>query len=118
MRVKDSLGRHGEALAVAHLQAQGMQVLEQNWRCPLGEIDVVALDGDCLVVCEVKTRRSLAVGSPVEGVTPVKLSRLRRLTSAWLAAQDQSFEEIRIDVVGVLRPRRGPASIEHLKAVG
>jgi putative endonuclease len=117
VRVKDSLGRHGEEIAVAHLRTMGMLILARNWRCPLGEIDVVALDGDCLVVCEVKTRRSLAVGGPLEAVTPAKLGRLRRLTSAWLAGQEQRFDEIRIDVVGVLRPRRGPASIEHLKAV-
>ena len=118
MRVKDSLGRHGEDLAVAHLQAAGLQVITRNWRCPLGEIDVVALDGDCLVVCEVKTRRTLAAGSPIEAVTPAKLSRLRRLTAAWLALQDEHFDDVRIDVVGVLRPRRGPAVIEHLTAVG
>ena len=118
MRVKDSLGRHGEDIAVAHLQTVGMHVLVRNWRCSLGEIDVVALDGECLVVCEVKTRRSLAAGSPLEAVTPAKLGRLRRLTATWLAAQDQHFPDVRIDVVGVLRPRRGPAVIEHLKAVG
>jgi putative endonuclease len=118
VRVKDSLGRHGEEIAVAHLQVAGMLVLARNWRCALGEIDVVALDGDCLVVCEVKTRRSLTLGSPVEAVTPAKLARLRRLTSLWLAGQDQRFDEVRIDVVGVLRPRRGPVVIEHLRAVG
>ncbi len=73
MRVKDSLGRHGEDLAVAHLEAAGFQVVTRNWRCALGEIDVVAIDGDCLVVCEVKTRRSLSMGSPVEAVTPVDI---------------------------------------------
>jgi putative endonuclease len=117
MRVKDSLGRHGEDLAVSHLEAAGLQVLARNWRCRLGEIDVIALDGGCLVVCEVKTRRSLAAGGPLEAVTAVKLGRLRRLTAAWLAQQDEHFDEIRIDVVGVLRPRRGPAVIEHLTAV-
>jgi putative endonuclease len=118
VRVKDSLGRHGEEIAVTHLRAAGLEVLERNWRCSLGEIDVVALDGDCLVVCEVKTRRSAAAGSPLEAVTPVKLGRLRRLTAAWLAAHDQHFGDVRIDVVGILRPRRGPVLIEHLKAVG
>lgn len=118
MRVKDSLGRHGEDLAVAHLEASGLEVLERNWRCSLGEIDVVAIDGDCLVVCEVKTRRTEVTGSPIEAVTPAKLGRLRRLTAAWLAAQDRHFADVRIDVVGVLRPRRGPAVIEHVTAVG
>jgi putative endonuclease len=117
VRSKDSLGRYGEDVAVAHLQAAGLQVLERNWRCRLGEIDVVALDGDCLVVCEVKTRRSLAAGGPLEAVTPVKLGRLRRLTAAWLADQDRHFAQVRIDVIGVLRHPRGRVMVEHLKWV-
>ncbi len=117
MRAKDSLGRHGEDLAVAHLQASGLEVLERNWRCRWGEIDIVAVDGDCLVVCEVKTRRSLAAGGPLEAVTRVKVGRLRRLTAAWLAAQDRHFGQIRIDVIGVLSPPRGQATLEHLKWV-
>lgn len=117
MRAKDSLGRYGEEIAVAHLQADGLQVLERNWRCQLGEIDVVAQDGDCLVVCEVKTRRSMTAGGPLEAVTRAKLGRLRRLTAAWLAGQDRHFAEIRIDVIGVHRPPSGQAMIEHLKWV-
>ena len=117
MRAKDVLGRDGEEIAVVYLQAAGLQVLERNWRCRWGEIDIVALDGDCLVVCEVKTRRSVAAGGPLEAVTPAKLGRLRRLTAAWLAAQDRHFPQIRIDVIGVLQPRRGAATVEHLKWV-
>jgi putative endonuclease len=117
VRAKDALGRYGEDVAVAHLQAAGLQVLERNWRCRWGEIDVVALDGDCLVVCEVKTRRSVRTGSPVEAVNHTKLVRLRRLTAAWLAGQDRHFAQIRIDVIGVLRPPRGQVEVEHLKWV-
>jgi putative endonuclease len=117
VRAKDSLGRYGEDVAVEHLKAAGLQVLERNWRCRLGEIDVVAVDGDCLVVCEVKTRRSVTAGAPLEAVTRAKLGRLRRLTAAWLADQDRHFGQIRIDVIGVLRPPRGPMVIEHLKWV-
>lgn len=117
MGTKDALGRHGEDLAAKFLQDAGIEVLERNWRCRLGEIDIVALDGDCLVVCEVKTRRSLSAGGPLEAVTPVKVARLRRLTATWLADQDRSFDEIRIDVIGVHRPRRGRTVIEHLKWV-
>jgi putative endonuclease len=118
MRAKDSLGRYGEQLALEHLRGNGFEVLAQNWRCRWGEIDIVGLDGDCLVVCEVKTRRSLAAGGPFEAVTPAKLRRLRRLTATWLAGQDQHFTDVRIDVVGIVRPPRGPARLEHLKAVG
>ena len=118
MRAKDSLGRYGEELAVVHLRDLGWQVLARNWRCRWGEIDVVALDGDCLVVCEVKTRRSMAAGGPLEAVTPAKLRRLRQLTATWLAGQDRYFAEVRIDVVGIVRPAQGPALLKHLKAVG
>jgi putative endonuclease len=118
MRAKDSLGRYGEGVAAAYLRATGLDNIDRNWRCPLGEIDIVAVDGDCLVVCEVKTRRSTAAGNPFEAVTPSKLGRLRRLTAAWLIAHESRFTEIRIDVVSVLRPSRGPVTIEHLTAVG
>jgi putative endonuclease len=117
VHVKESVGRSGEDVAVAHLLAAGCEVLERNWRCWLGEIDIVAVDGDCLVVCEVKTRRSLVAGGPLEAVTAAKMSRLRRLTAAWLAAQDHYFPDVRIDVIGVTWPSPGPAVVEHVKAV-
>jgi putative endonuclease len=93
-------------------------VLDRNWRCEHGEIDLVALDGDCLVVCEVKTRRSTAFGEPVEAVTWRKAARLRRLASAWLADHDLRPVAVRIDVVGILRPEAGPASLRHVRGVG
>jgi putative endonuclease len=117
MGATGAVGRYGERVAAAHLAADGMEVLATNWRCRLGELDIVAVDGPCLVVCEVKTRRSTACGTAVEGVTPAKLARLRRLAAAWLAEQDQHFSEVRIDVVGVLRPPRGAAVVEHLRGV-
>jgi putative endonuclease len=116
--VAQAVGAYGERVAARHLVDQGLQVLECNWRCEQGEIDLVALDGACLVVCEVKTRRSLAYGTPVEAVTPRKAARLRRLAACWLAAHDLTVDDVRIDVVGVLRPRHGAAQVEHLVAVG
>jgi putative endonuclease len=95
-----------------------MRLLDRNWRCPLGEIDLVALDGGCLVVAEVKTRRSAGCGTPAEAVTPAKLARLRRLTAAWLQAQEQGFAEVRIDVLDVVCPDRGAARVTHLRGVG
>ena len=68
MKAKDLLGRHGEDLAVGYLETLGMLIVERNWRCSDGEIDVVALDGDVLVIAEVKTRRSLDYGHPFEAV--------------------------------------------------
>ena len=74
-----ALGAYGEAVAARHLAEQGMALLDRNWRCDEGELDLVLRDGDALVVCEVKTRTSLEHGSPHEAVTPEKLSRLVRL---------------------------------------
>jgi putative endonuclease len=117
MRATEAVGEYGERLAGRLLAGQGMTLLATRWRCPQGEIDIVALDGECLVVCEVKTRRSLLAGTPAEAVTPVKLARLRRLAAAWLAAQSGRYPEVRIDVVTVVVPRRGAPRLEHLRGV-
>lgn len=110
-----ALGNYGERIAAAHLIAAGMTILDRNWRCPEGEIDIVARDGDALVVCEVKTRRSNGFGGPLEAINPIKAQRLRRLAACWLRAHDVHPTEIRIDAIGVLRPDRGPAEVDHLR---
>ncbi len=119
-----SLGTYGERMAARYLRESGLEVLDRNWRCTLGEIDLVARDGACLVVCEVKTRRSTSFGSPVEAVDHRKLARLRRLSASWLAERRATppglawrVDAVRVDVVGVLRPRVGPCVIEHLAGV-
>ena len=116
-RVAGAVGAYGERLATRYLTEAGLEVVDRNWRCDQGEIDIVALDGDCLVVCEVKTRRSLEFGSPVEAVTWRKAARLRRLAACWLAEHDTAVQDVRIDVIGVLRPRHGRAVVEHLVGV-
>ena len=83
--VANAVGAYGERLAARYLVESGMQILDRNWRCDQGEIDIVAMDDTCLVIVEVKTRRSLAFGSPVEAVTAVKAARLRRLAGCWMA---------------------------------
>lgn len=112
------LGRYGETLAARYLTDRGLVVLERNWRCEHGEVDLVARDADTLVVCEVKTRRGTAYGEPVEAVTFTKAMRLRRLASAYVGARGLHPPALRIDVVGVLcRPGR-PAEIRHVVGVG
>ncbi len=118
MAAKDEVGRHGENVVARALEAQGWEVLERNWRCDLGELDIVARDGGCAVAVEVKTRRSDAFGSPLEAVTRTKLARLRRLAGAWLASQDRTFDAVRIDVVGVTLPRAGAAVLTHVRGAG
>jgi putative endonuclease len=117
MRAKDAVGAYGERVAERFLVEAGLVVLERNWRCPLGEIDIVARDGDCLVVCEVKTRSSVAYGHPLEAVTARKAARLRRLAAAWVEARGVRPREIRVDLVAVLRSPQGAATVDHLRAV-
>jgi putative endonuclease len=111
------LGRRGEQLAVDHVVARGMSVLERNWRCRLGEIDIVARDGAETVFIEVKTRSTSDFGHPFEAITPVKLARMRRLAVAWCEATDAPVSRIRIDAVAVLAPTEAPALIEHLEGI-
>ncbi len=84
MRAKDGVGLYGERVAVRHLEQAGFTILARNWRCEIGEIDVVGLDGSTVVVCEVKTRSGLGYGSGLEAVTREKAARLRRLGHRWL----------------------------------
>jgi putative endonuclease len=116
--VNQALGAYGEALAARHLEGEGMVVLERNWRCEAGEIDLVLRDGDVLVVCEVKTRSSLRYGTPHEAVGEIKVSRLRQLATRWVRERGLAVRDIRIDVVAIVRPRRGASTIEHVRGVG
>jgi putative endonuclease len=117
MRVKDVLGRFGEDLAARRLTDAGYEILSRNWRCADGELDIVARDGTTLAFIEVKTRSSVAFGSPAEAVTPVKAARIRRLALRWLMENRDSSAEfwpvLRFDVVSVLRRRDGPPLVDH-----
>lgn len=115
MAAKDDRGRRGEECAAEHLTANGYRVLDRNWRCAVGEIDIVALDGDELVVVEVKTRRSVGFGHPFEAVNDVKRDRLWQLAQRWRAehrdlARGRTF---RLDVIGILGDPPGEHALEH-----
>jgi putative endonuclease len=114
-RRSDELGRRGEDLAADYLARTGLVVLSRNWRCREGEVDLIATDGQRLVVCEVKTRSGTGYGEPSEGVTPAKAARIRRVTAAWLRAYRVGWCEIRFDVLAVLCPQQGPVTVEHLQ---
>lgn len=117
MRGKQAVGRYGEDVATRHLLDAGYVVLERNWRCRVGEIDIVALDGDTLVVCEVKTRSGVEFGSPLEAVTTRKAARLARLAVEYRRSSGRPPGPVRIDLVGVLLARRGAPQVEHLAGV-
>ncbi|MGW1257357.1 YraN family protein [Streptomyces sp. NPDC002513] len=118
-QARSALGRYGEELAARRLSEAGMTVLERNWRCGRsGEIDIVARDGDVLVVCEVKTRRGGSFEHPMAAVTPAKTDRLRGLAERWIQSHGGAPPGgVRVDVVGVLLPERGAAVVEHARGV-
>ncbi|MCW2767055.1 MAG: hypothetical protein JWO11_3014 [Nocardioides sp.] len=115
---RKALGRYGETLAARHLVQRGMILLDRNWRCDEGELDLVLRDGDVLVVCEVKTRSGVGCGTPHEAVDDIKLARLRRLATRWREAHDVHPYDVRIDLVAILRPRRGPSTLDHVRGIG
>jgi putative endonuclease len=118
MHPKDVLGRDGEQAAVTYLEGCGFRILDRNWRCADGEIDIVAVERHTFVVCEVKTRSATRYGTPLEAVGSAKRRRLRRLAVRWLNAHGVRFEQIRIDVVGLLYEGTGGFTIEHVRGVG
>ncbi len=118
VRAKDELGRRGEQVAAAYLERAGFRILDRNWRCAEGELDIVAAERRVLVVCEVKTRSSVRYGGPLEAVGRVKRNRLRRLACRWLVANGMLFDEVRIDVIGLVGDQAGGFSVEHVRGAG
>ena len=110
---RKALGAYGERLAAQALERAGLRILDRNWRCPGGEIDIVAGAPGVVVVCEVKTRRSGRFGTPVEAVTAQKAERLYRLGASWAAAHGCAELRLRVDVVSVVLSGRG-RRVEHL----
>ncbi len=103
-RTRQLLGALGEERAACWYVDQGYSVVARNWRCRDGELDLILARGRVLVVCEVKTRSSLAYGHPAEAVTVTKQRRIRGLASRWLEEGDVPFRptDIRFDVAAVL----------------
>lgn len=115
-----ALGRDGEDIAAAHLESQGWQIVERNWRCPAGELDIVAWDepGQALVFVEVKSRSSIAFGQPIEAISWRKLAKLRELSLLWLRSHETRVRTIRVDAVGVLMPRGAQPELTHVRGIG
>jgi putative endonuclease len=115
---RNALGAYGESVAARLLTLEhGMVLLDRNWRCREGELDLVLRDGDVLVACEVKTRRGDSCGTPHEAVDAVRLERLHRLVWRWAEEHGVHPDEARVDLVAVQRPRRGAAAVEHVKGL-
>ena len=114
---RQALGAYGERVAASHLTGQGMVVLDRNWRCEVGELDLVLRDGAVLVACEVKTRSSDVCGAPAEAVDQAKLRRLHTLLWRWCEEHGIRPSETRVDLVGVVRSRRGQACLDHVRGL-
>lgn len=116
---RQELGAFGEQVAVEHLEALGLAILQRNWRCRFGELDVIATEGnDTAIFVEVKTRSTDGFGGVEHAVTPQKVLRIRRLAGLWLAGQDTRWAQVRIDVIGVRLRRGAVPTVMHLRGVG
>ncbi len=113
---QQELGKRGEEAAAAYLERVGMTIVERNWRCKSGEVDLVALEGHEIVFVEVKTRRSTATGQPEEAVTPTKQRRYRRIALAYLQQAGLEDVSVRFDVISLLVVADDRALLRHHRA--
>lgn len=111
------MGASGERFAAEHLERLGYAILARNYRTRLGELDVVAFDGNTLVFCEVKTRRA-GSGTPWDALHARKRNRVRRMACEWLVAEEDRprSRELRFDAIGVVIDAHGHlARLDHLE---
>lgn len=113
---RKALGKRGEDAAVAYLERAGLTVIERNWRGRTGEVDVIAIDGPALVLCEVKTRRSVRRGTPEEAVTEAKQRKYARLAAEYLQKAGLTETEVRFDVISILVLEEHRALLRHHRA--
>lgn len=117
MAEKDELGRRGEERAARYFADAGYEVVARNWRCAAGEIDLVAVDTENVIIVEVKTRRGEGFGHPFEAIDARKRARLWRLACAWVAVNRDVVQRrrLRIDAVAIVGADPGTARLEHLR---
>jgi putative endonuclease len=110
-----TLGERGEAIAVAYLKGQKFTIVERNFRCKCGEVDIIARDGNAFVFIEVKARRTLAFGPPQLAVTPFKQRQISKAALTWLAKKRLHEASARFDVVAILLREHQVPAIEHIR---
>jgi putative endonuclease len=116
MSQKQFIGKYGEELAAQYLQDRGYIILQRNWRCSLGEIDLIAKDKNRIVFVEVKTRNGIGYGHPFEAITASKVSRMRKLAKKWCIENQKTGAKVRLDAIAILICS-GKVAVEHLKQV-
>lgn len=110
---RSALGKHGEQIAADYLTRHGYELVEANWRCPQGEVDLIARQADTLVFVEVRTRRE-GIEAAFESITPRKRQILERTAFLYLEAQN-SDADWRIDVIAVTLSSRSTPTVEHIE---
>lgn len=116
-RTPHALGAEGERVAARMLEENGLIVLDRNWRCPQGELDIVASDGATVVFCEVRTRSGTDYGEPLETVRQDKITRVRSLARQWLHERELGGSPVRFDVLSILWPPGRTPHVKHLPGV-
>lgn len=106
-RQRIGLGRRGEELAARELRRQGYEIVERNWRCPVGEADIVARRGSVWAFAEVRTRRGEAFGTPEESITPQKRARMQAVAEQYMAQHGLWEADGELLVVAVEMDRAG-----------
>ncbi len=115
MLAKDGLGKYGERVAANHLVEAGYELIDRNWRCDDGELDIVAKREGVLTFVEVKTRSSMAFGEPAEAVTQIKVRKIRELATVWMRLHPTDHDDISFDVMSVMHSGKGAAQVTHLR---
>ncbi|MCW5828752.1 MAG: YraN family protein [Deltaproteobacteria bacterium] len=114
---RKNLGARGEDAAAIWLARKGWQIVERNWNCALGELDIIARDGETYVFVEVRTKSGREFGSGIESVTPGKVKKLIRLAEAYVQSGGIRDVPLRIDVIGVDEAPDGTYAFEHVPNV-
>lgn len=110
------VGAKGENVAAEHLKKRGYKIIQRNFRCRQGEIDIIAQQGECLVFVEVRTKKSYGYGTPEESITIEKSERLISLAEGYIQTLDTPPQSWRIDVVAVeLTPGNKTSRLEHIE---
>ena len=111
-----ALGNRGEQIAQKYLEGKGYKILDVNFRNKIGELDIVAKEGDCIVFVEVKTRQSLQCGQPYESVHQWKIRKIGQLAQSYLKFKFNTIDMYaRFDVISIILEEESPPKVEHIK---
>lgn len=115
--LRNDIGRRGEEIAAAFLQQKGFRILERNWRCRMGEIDLIVERGGEIRFIEVKFRQTTTYGYPEESITPTKLRHLAASLELWLRTRPQMPKHYQADAIAILLEPGNPADIRWIEAI-